>query len=245
MVEQLTKVASCVAYTRRSLHRAGLHQIASKLTPVLTDVKAEIVSLTSSPVVFPEVGIQTDVSLTSAEDMTSSDEQAKQSAHSVTRVVHRCSRKIDVGCQTESEVITRVQCESLMRDAQQKYLAVLENQVSIVKSLEARLQQLEKNTAVTSDSQDAEAMDVQLTSSSSSFGHEAVQNMVACADSVGVVGHVSPDRPGLVTTPFGSDTLQQLREEHVRKRMAIKQQRRQQRQEAREQAGVCEDFLQN
>ena len=26
-LEQLTKVASCVAYTRRSLHKAGLHQI--------------------------------------------------------------------------------------------------------------------------------------------------------------------------------------------------------------------------
>ena len=102
MVEQLTKVASCVAYTRRSLHKAGLHQIASKLTPVLADVKAEIVSLTSRPVMFLEVGIQTDVSLTSTEDMTSSDEQAKQSAHSVTRVVHGCSEDIDVGCQTEN-----------------------------------------------------------------------------------------------------------------------------------------------
>ena len=42
----------------------------------------------------------------------------------------------------------------------------------------------------------------------------------------------------VVTTLFGSDTLQQVREEHVRKRMAIKQQRREQRQEAREQAGM-------
>ena len=66
--------------------------------------------------------------------------------------------------------------------------------MSIVKSLEARLQQLEKNTAVTSDPQDAEAMDVQLTSSSSSFGHDAAHNRVASADSVGVIGHASCDR---------------------------------------------------
>ena len=71
MVVQVAKLASCIAYVRRSCYKADLSQIASKLTPVLVDLKTEMLRCPPAPTIGLEVGVQTDVVCRNADEMTS------------------------------------------------------------------------------------------------------------------------------------------------------------------------------
>ena len=56
MAESLAKLVSCVAYARRSCYKAGFGRIASKLTPVILELKAEMDLLSAEPAERMEVG---------------------------------------------------------------------------------------------------------------------------------------------------------------------------------------------
>ena len=176
MVEQLTKLISCIAYTRRSCRKLGFVDIASKLTPVLGDLRAEMVRLSAIAPVTVEAGVQ-----------------------------------------VETEVISRVQFESILLDIEGRYTAALEQlttrmqeQMDTIRSLQEQLTQQGSSSSGCLFTAEAPMDEVM-------FGGHGSNGSGADEDAA----------PSQFTTP--ALDLQRLREEHIQQRLNSKRQRREAR----------------
>ena len=197
----MTKLTSCIAYTRRSCHKLGLSDVAAKLTPALLDLKAEIARLSIPPAVTVERGAQTEPSGVSPIGL-------------------------DASCQTENEVISRTQCEAIMHNVGSKYMSVLEQanskikeQMDTIVSLREQLAQLESPT---DDDNDVSA---QPNSMVGVVESPTDDDNVVSAQPHSMVGEHTASSSDQVCRA----DLKRLKEDHLQQRLAFKAQRREHR----------------
>ena len=188
MVEQLTKLTSCVAYTRRSCHKLGLN-VASKLTPVLVDLKAEVARLATPPAVKVDSGTQTE---------------------------HGGMTPIgfDADCQTENEMISRVQCEAIMHNVGSKYMSALEQANAKMKEQMDTIASLQEQLA-----QQVVCLDVGESPTDDDDGASVQRGSMVCEQTAS-----SSDQ--VLSCPAD---LTRFKEDHLQQRLALKRKRREHR----------------
>ena len=210
MAESLAKLMSCVAYARRSCYKAGFGRIASKLTPVLLELKAEMDLLSAEPAQRMEVGSQTDPCVNPAAKSVNEGE---------------CQGGTGIACQTDGEVISRRQCEAIVQTLETKFSTAmeqttrqLEEQVDIIQNLREQLQR---------QAQGSVAM---ATCSATDTGTDRQDTTMRHGDEL--------SKP----SSDGSFDLQALKDDHRARRLALKQQRREDRQQRLQESKASRAF---
>ena len=116
MEKQLSKLASCIAYSRRSLRKFGLEQIAVKLSPVLMDLR-DITRMSVPAAGAIEASTQTAlVHHHNGGEVGTMADCDEGSLWETKKVALPYRKTQNVGCLTEEEVLTRTQFESVMQN---------------------------------------------------------------------------------------------------------------------------------
>jgi len=227
MEKQLSKLASCIAYSRRSLRKFGLEQIAVKLSPVLMDLRDEITRMSVPAAGAIEASTQTAlVHHHNGGEVGTMADCDEGSLWETKKVALPYRKTHDVGCLTEEEVLTRTQFESIMQNVQTKYVEALERvttrmqeQMHVIQSLEA------KNRQPSQLHESAEQPCLASLATSLPSRTMNVEMLAGQEEMVDEEFHGCDE---------GTSHLEQLREAHVRQRLALKAQRREERRRLQE-----------
>ena len=146
-----------------------------------------------------------------------------------------CQGGEEAGCQTEIEIITRAQCESLMMDAQTKYMDVLMQATTQMKEQMETIQSLQVQLREKGGTKEP----ARIVGAQFPAGSGPCVTMECGVDRDGE-GHLqeSQDWRKSAHTHARAPDLQALREEHTRQRTTINQKRREERQRREERLGL-------